>query len=140
MAPSHATEGTNLQVEQANFLLATADLRSDQQQSSLNSREIHMKKITYDAEEANEAMRHRFERFEALACHVYQGIKDGITAHDKHEASYGFLPATPVEVSQSIAEAIATGILKSDPASVERFIEDLRLSISEDPLERIDTI
>jgi len=99
-----------------------------------------MERFTCDAEQANEAMRHRFERFEALSCHVFQGIRDGIAAHNKHEASYGFSPATPEEISQSIAETMATNILKSDPTAIERFIEDLRLSMSEDPFERIDTL
>jgi hypothetical protein len=99
-----------------------------------------MGKITCNAEEASEAMRHRFERFEALACHVSQGIRDGIVAHNKHEASHGFLPAAPEEISQSLAEAIGAHILKNDPAAIERFIEYLRLCMSEDPFEKIDTL
>src|SRR5262245_33060508 len=99
-----------------------------------------MRKIRCDAEEASEAMRQRFERFEALACHVADGITEGIAAHNKHEASHGFLPATPEEISQSLAEAIASAILKHDPSAIERFIEDLRVSMSDDPFDRIDTL
>jgi hypothetical protein len=99
-----------------------------------------MGKIRCDAEEAKEAMRHRFERFESLACHVSSGIREGIVAHNKHEAGHGFSPATPEEISQSIAEAIARDILNCDPAGIERFIEDLRLSMSEDPFDRLDTL
>ena len=97
-------------------------------------------KITCNAEEASEAMRHRFERYEALACHIAQGIKDGIVAHNKHEASHGFLPAAPEEISQSIAHAVGVFILKNDTTAIERVIEDLRLCVSEDPFERIDTL
>ena len=99
-----------------------------------------MGKITCNAEEASEAMRHRFERYEALACHIAQGIKDGIVAHNKHEASHGFLPATPEEISQGIAHAVGVFILKLDPAALDRIIEDLRLCMSEDPFERIETL
>jgi len=99
-----------------------------------------MGKITCNAEEASEAMRHRFERFEALACHIAQGIKDGIAAYNKHEASHRFLPAAPEEISHSIAEAVGAHILKSDPAAIDLIIEDLRLCVSEDPFERIETL
>ena len=99
-----------------------------------------MGKITCNAEEASEAMRHRFERFEALACHVAEGIKEGIVAHNKHEAGHGFLPAAPEEISQSIAHAVGVFILKLDPAAIERIIENLRLCVSEDPFERIETL
>lgn len=99
-----------------------------------------MGKITCDAEEANEAVRHRFERFQALADHIVGGIVQRIVAHNKHEAGLGFLPATPREISQSSAEAIATLIVKNDPAAMEWFIEDLRLSMLENFAERYDTL
>jgi hypothetical protein len=35
---------------------------------------------------------------------------------------------------------VAIDILKDDPAAIERFIEDMRLSTSEDGLERIVTL
>ena len=99
-----------------------------------------MEKITCDAEQANEAMRHRCERFEALACHVSRGIRDGIASHNKHEASHGFSPAAPEEISQSMAQSVEADILKSDPAAIERFIEDLHLSVSGRPFERMCTL
>jgi hypothetical protein len=66
------------------------------------------------------------ERFEALACHIYQGIKGGIAEHNKHERSLGLLPAVPEEISMSIAEAV-TMVLGND-GSIERLIENLRLA------------
>ena len=85
--------------------------------------------IKCDATAASAAMRHRYQRFEAMACHIHKGIKDGITEHNRHESGHGFLPAAPEEISMSLAEAVAT-LLNSDTASIERFIENVRLSMT----------
>jgi hypothetical protein len=70
-------------------------------------------RITCDAAAAEEAMRHRYERFEALTCHISQGIRDGIKAHNIHEQGHGFLPATPDDISKALAQAVAM-ILRFD--------------------------
>jgi hypothetical protein len=95
-----------------------------------------MKKIICDAEAADEAMRNRWERFESLSCHIDTGIRDGIAEHNKNEVGGGFLPATPEEISQSLAHAVAS-FLRSDNAAIERLIEDLHLASSD---ERFDTL
>jgi hypothetical protein len=62
-------------------------------------------KIQCNAEEASEAMRHRYERHEALACHLGQGIERGIAAHNAHEGGHGFPPAAPDEIIMSLVES-----------------------------------
>jgi hypothetical protein len=87
------------------------------------------KRITCDAAAAGEAMRQRYERFEALACHIEQGIGDGVKAHNIHERNHGFLPATPGDISKALAEAVAR-ILRFDEDASKKFVEDLHLSLT----------
>jgi len=89
-----------------------------------------------NADEAGEAMRHRYERFEALSCHLRKGIQDGIKAHNIHEAGYGFPPAAPEEISMSLVDAVAAH-LHYDEAAIMRFIENLRQCREPEFLEQL---
>ena len=98
------------------------------------------KRITCDAAAAEEAMYQRYERFEALACNIERGIRDGIKAHNVHEHDHGFLPATPDDICKSLAQAVAE-ILRFDDDASQKFIEDLHLSLAfERPDERWETL
>ena len=65
-------------------------------------------KITCNPKEAADAMEQRYYRFEALTCHLMQGIQAGIKAHNLHEQGHGFLPAAPEEISMSLMNAVAS--------------------------------
>jgi hypothetical protein len=77
-----------------------------------------------DADAAQEAERHRYERFEALSSHIAHGIRTGVGEHNKHEIGIGFLPATPAEIRLALAEAIGREL--HDDERIEALVEDLR--------------
>jgi len=95
--------------------------------------------VKCDADEAYEAMHQRYERFEALSCHLGMGIRDGIKAHNTHEGGCGFPPAAPEEITMALADAVASHF-GYDETAIERFIESLRLCIGggENFLEFLD--
>ena len=74
-----------------------------------------MPKITCDPSRASEEIRTIYERHEALGCHLEEGIRAGIEAHNKHELSHGFNRATPAEIKIALA-ATVLNILGSDAA------------------------
>jgi hypothetical protein len=86
-------------------------------------------KITCNPKEAADAMEQRYYRFEALTCHLEQGIQAGIKAYNIHEQGHGFLPATPEEILMSLMAAVASHF-NHDAVAVERFIELLRLYVN----------
>jgi hypothetical protein len=91
-------------------------------------------KITCNPKEAADAMEQRYYRFEALTCHLKQGIQAGIKAHNIHEQGHGFLPATPEEILMSLMAAVASHF-NYDAVAVERFIELLRLYVNQEGLD-----
>ena len=91
--------------------------------------------IVCDPKAAHEAMQQRYERFEALSCHIGQGIKEGIAAHNKHEGTIPLPPASPSEVLASLANALVQE-LKWDEANVDQLYALMRLRLDpEDSLE-----
>ena|SRR5689334_2994989 len=62
--------------------------------------------IACDPEEARAMMEQRYYRFEALSGHIERGIREGITEHNKHESTIPLPPASPAEVSASLADAV----------------------------------
>jgi hypothetical protein len=87
-------------------------------------------KITCNPKEAADAMEQRYYRFEALTCHIWGGIQNGIKAHNVHEQGHGFLPAAPEEISMSLMNAVVSHF-RHDAVAVERFITvSMTISIS----------
>ena len=90
--------------------------------------------ITCNPKEAANSMEQRYYRFEALSCHIEQGIQAGIKAHNILEQGHGFLPAAPEEISTSLMNAVASHF-RHDAVAVERFIELLRLYVNQESLD-----
>ena len=83
----------------------------------------------YPAQQA--ASKERYERLDALAWFIGDGIRAAITAFNAEEKRLlgGPRPAMPDEIKKALALAVATDIIKpTDDAGLAEFIEYLRLS------------
>jgi hypothetical protein len=77
------------------------------------------------------ASKERYERLDALACFIGDGIRAAIIAFNAEEKRLpgGPHPAMPDEIKKALALAIATDIIKpTGDAGLAEFIEFLRLS------------
>ena len=63
-------------------------------------------KIVCDAAAAYQAMDTIGQRHEALMVHLWNGVRVGIDAHNKHEQTHGFERATPAEFEKAFAALI----------------------------------
>lgn len=86
---------------------------------------MEMHKFTCNATLANEVMKLRGERHEALVIVIEDAIKSAIITHDKHELRLGCAQSTPVEINTALADTIALrmGLQQND---IEKFVDELR--------------
>jgi hypothetical protein len=113
--------------------MAQDDKRKDAGRNKVEA--VRKQPIVCDPEAAREAMEQRYSRFEALSCHFGHGIVYGLAAHNKHESTIPFPPASPSEILASLADAIVN-FLNRDEADVDHLYALIRRRLDpEDDLE-----
>ena len=91
-------------------------------------------KIVCDAAAASRAMDTIGQRHEALMGHLWNAVRAGIDAHNKHEQTHGFERATPAEFEKAFA-ALIIDFVGAD--RLDSFLELIRLAAEPDFYEML---